>query len=124
MSAEYQQFQRLLPQGTPGTAALQQHTPDPGTMSQVVSPGCPYANDHVMSIISCTTTFLDENQIHNMQSTVMKHQIPLWIVLDQFSVNLNFNQFKYRKIIVLQDTATNYPKSIFKENLVKYVNLS
>lgn len=57
-----------------------------------------------------------------MKSTEMKGQIPLWIVLDQFPINLNFNQFKSRETTVLQNTAMDYPKSIFKENLVRYVD--
>lgn len=40
-------------------------------------------------------------------------------MLDQFPVNPNFDQLKHRKVIALQDTAVDYLKSIFKENLVK-----
>lgn len=77
MSAEYQEFHRLPPQSSPGTATTQQHKPDTGAVSQAISPLCPYVNNHVMSFISCTMTFHDTKQTHSMQSTEMKGQIPL-----------------------------------------------
>lgn len=40
------------------------------------------------------------------------------------SVNLDYGQFKHRKIIALQNIITDYPKSFFKKKLIKYIHIN